>query len=208
MTSIPHESNILFPPPSRHPSPLYPEYPYPAQNRPETPYSQEDVYGPDSFSTSPEHYGYMTAEHIYREPVIPHGLPAIELSPTSYTAGYYSSSTSQDNFYAHGLVNYAGYPDSRQISPETSHHSPERKPVSPEDISKIDTDHAPYAQLIYRALMSSEDRMMSLQDIYTWVATNSKKVQDPSSKGWQNSIRHNLSMNAVSFTSDRLQSLL
>jgi hypothetical protein len=55
----------------------------------------------------------------------------------------------------------------------------------------------PYAQLIYRALMSREDRCMSLQEIYQWFREHTNKT-DGRGKGWQNSIRHNLSMNQVS----------
>ncbi|TLD27374.1 hypothetical protein PspLS_05109 [Pyricularia sp. CBS 133598] len=50
----------------------------------------------------------------------------------------------------------------------------------------------PYAKLLWRAFMSSPERTMTLQDVYRWFMANTDKVQ---SKGWQNSIRHNLSMN-------------
>lgn len=55
-----------------------------------------------------------------------------------------------------------------------------------------------YAWLIYRALMDAEDHKLSLQQIYKWVAKNTDKAINPAFKGWQNSIRHNLSMNGVS----------
>ena len=55
----------------------------------------------------------------------------------------------------------------------------------------------PYAQLIYRALKSVAGHAMVLKDLYEWFETNTDKAKDPSSKGWQNSIRHNLSMNGV-----------
>jgi hypothetical protein len=55
----------------------------------------------------------------------------------------------------------------------------------------------PYAQLIYRAFMSRPDYSMTLQEIYQWFRENTDKAKSES-KGWQNSIRHNLSMNAVS----------
>lgn len=54
----------------------------------------------------------------------------------------------------------------------------------------------PYAQLIYRALMSTPDKSMSLQEIYKWFRENTDKAKSEG-KGWQNSIRHNLSMNGV-----------
>ncbi|KAK4465161.1 hypothetical protein QBC42DRAFT_294576 [Cladorrhinum samala] len=52
----------------------------------------------------------------------------------------------------------------------------------------------PYAKLIYRAFMSKPSRAMTLQEIYQWFRENTDKGKDDS-KGWQNSIRHNLSMN-------------
>lgn len=56
-----------------------------------------------------------------------------------------------------------------------------------------------YAELLRQALMEKkDDHTMLLKDLYEWVRTHSSKAQDPSNKGWQNSVRHNLSMNAVS----------
>ncbi|KAK4161103.1 hypothetical protein QBC43DRAFT_172069, partial [Cladorrhinum sp. PSN259] len=52
----------------------------------------------------------------------------------------------------------------------------------------------PYAKLIYRAFMSKPSHAMTLQEIYQWFRENTDKGKDDS-KGWQNSIRHNLSMN-------------
>ncbi|KAL0475825.1 hypothetical protein QR685DRAFT_433420 [Neurospora intermedia] len=52
----------------------------------------------------------------------------------------------------------------------------------------------PYAQLIYKAFMSTPNRAMTLQDIYQWFRENTEKGKSDT-KGWQNSIRHNLSMN-------------
>lgn len=54
----------------------------------------------------------------------------------------------------------------------------------------------PYAQLIYRAFMSRPNKSMTLQEIYTWFRENTDKAK-AEGKGWQNSIRHNLSMNGV-----------
>lgn len=62
----------------------------------------------------------------------------------------------------------------------------------------------PYAQLIYRALLSRPDYSMTLQEIYQWFRENTDKIKGmdkttgKENKGWQNSIRHNLSMNMVS----------
>ena len=63
----------------------------------------------------------------------------------------------------------------------------------------------PYAQLIYRALKSVPSHRMVLKEIYEWFEKNTDKAKNNPSKGWQNSIRHNLSMNGVScLTCNRL----
>ena len=54
-----------------------------------------------------------------------------------------------------------------------------------------------YAQLIYSALMEARDNRMVLKDIYRWIERNTDKASNPDFKGWQNSVRHNLSMNKV-----------
>lgn len=54
----------------------------------------------------------------------------------------------------------------------------------------------PYAQLIYRAFMSRPNKSMTLQEIYQWFREHTEKAK-AEGKGWQNSIRHNLSMNGV-----------
>ena len=60
-----------------------------------------------------------------------------------------------------------------------------------------------YAELLRQALMEKkDDHTMLLKDLYEWVRTHSSKAQESGNKGWQNSVRHNLSMNAVG-TSDR-----
>jgi hypothetical protein len=38
---------------------------------------------------------------------------------------------------------------------------------------------------------------MILRDIYEWFKNNTDKASASETKGWQNSIRHNLSMNGV-----------
>lgn len=67
------------------------------------------------------------------------------------------------------------------------------------DLDDHGTDE-PYAKLIYRALMSAPNHSMVLQEIYQWFRENTQKGSSDG-KGWMNSIRHNLSMNAVCFPS-------
>jgi hypothetical protein len=60
----------------------------------------------------------------------------------------------------------------------------------------IDKDQ-PYAQLIYQALRQADGHTMVLRDIYKWFLKHTDKAAASETKGWQNSIRHNLSMNGV-----------
>ncbi|OQV00890.1 Fork head domain-containing protein isoform 2 [Cladophialophora immunda] len=63
-------------------------------------------------------------------------------------------------------------------------------------------DDKPYARLIYEALMQAPGHRMMLREIYEWFRHNTTKPQESGSNGWQNSIRHNLSMNKA-FENDR-----
>lgn len=71
------------------------------------------------------------------------------------------------------------------------------------EVRSVDSDEEgssdpPYSTLIYQALFSAPGMKLPLQGIYSWFEKNTTKGKDQNSKGWQNSIRHNLSMNAVS----------
>lgn len=61
----------------------------------------------------------------------------------------------------------------------------------------------PYAQLLNRCLREAPGHTMILRDIYHWFARYTDKSHNKETKGWQNSIRHNLSMNAVCITTLR-----
>jgi hypothetical protein len=81
---------------------------------------------------------------------------------------------------------------SRETSEEGCRSSREMTVANVEDQAADE----PYAKLIYRALMSSPNHSMVLQEIYQWFRDNTSKGSSDT-KGWMNSIRHNLSMNAV-----------
>jgi hypothetical protein len=81
-------------------------------------------------------------------------------------------------------------------SPQSSTvDSPTSGGGTPGNVSSSKQDE-PYAQLIYRAFMSTPRHAMTLQDLYQWFRENTDKGKSDT-KGWQNSIRHNLSMNAA-----------
>ncbi|KAH0543588.1 hypothetical protein FGG08_002149 [Glutinoglossum americanum] len=66
-----------------------------------------------------------------------------------------------------------------------------------DDVDGEDGGNQPYAQLIYKALMSTPEHKMVLNEIYDWFRNTFEKFNKAKGKGWQNSIRHNLSMNGA-----------
>lgn len=70
--------------------------------------------------------------------------------------------------------------------------------MSPEEEEDDDLCDKPYARLIYDALMQAPGHRMMLRDIYDWFQRHTTKPAESGTNGWQNSIRHNLSMNQVS----------
>ncbi|KAG5289720.1 forkhead domain-containing protein [Histoplasma ohiense] len=103
-----------------------------------------------------------------------------------------------------------GFPLSPEDSPVSSpseesnnfHLSPEPMATSAGQIlsdgeSDDEKSDEPYSKLIWRALQSVPDNKMTLKEIYEWFEKNTNKARNSDSKGWQNSIRHNLSMNAA-----------
>lgn len=52
-----------------------------------------------------------------------------------------------------------------------------------------------YVALIFMAIQSSPLKKMTLSEIYTWITDNFDWFAKRDKKGWQNSIRHNLSLN-------------
>ncbi|KAM0258458.1 hypothetical protein ACHAQJ_003797 [Trichoderma viride] len=76
------------------------------------------------------------------------------------------------------------------------------QPMSASNVRHDDKIDEPYAKLIYKALMSRPDYTMTLQELYQWFRDNTGKAKNERG-GWQNSIRHNLSMNAAFKRRDR-----
>lgn len=101
--------------------------------------------------------------------------------------------------------NSGGY-YSRQVSMSRTPSLPDAASCKAEDDAEDDvasnTEESkigePYAKLIHRALMGAPSHSMALQEIYQWFIDNTEKGSSAGS-GWRNSIRHNLSMNAVSY---------
>ncbi|UKZ90223.1 uncharacterized protein TrAFT101_005250 [Trichoderma asperellum] len=76
------------------------------------------------------------------------------------------------------------------------------EPMTMSSARHDDKADEPYAKLIYKALMGQPDYTMTLQELYQWFRENTSKAKNERG-GWQNSIRHNLSMNAAFKRRDR-----
>lgn len=69
--------------------------------------------------------------------------------------------------------------------------------ASGNDSSQVVDDQKPpysYAQLIVQAISSAQDRQLTLNEIYSYITKNYPFYRT-ADRGWQNSIRHNLSLN-------------
>lgn len=105
-------------------------------------------------------------------------------------------------FNNHYDVQYGEYSQQEDQLDYTSPYSGMSRASTPystgyEHSEPIDKEQ-PYAQLIYRALLDAPQHTMILRDIYDWFRVHTDKAAQSETKGWQNSIRHNLSMNGVS----------
>ena len=81
---------------------------------------------------------------------------------------------------------------------QMSHTMAARSRVGSQVVAEEDVgSDQPYAKLIHKAMMKAPGHRMTLRQIYDWFRDNTTKAKEPGSKGWQNSIRHNLSMNQV-----------
>ncbi|KAE8145585.1 hypothetical protein BDV25DRAFT_170428 [Aspergillus avenaceus] len=125
-----------------------------------------------SYTTTPETFG-------------PHQRPSTNLTMTYPTTALTPPSPTFSTSSCHMSTGMDKYPSGRvelRITPDDTE-------------AELDTD-PPYSILIWKALSQAKGNRLPLQGIYNWFEKNTAKGKDRNSKGWQNSIRHNLSMNA------------
>ncbi|KAI4244410.1 MAG: hypothetical protein LQ352_006818 [Teloschistes flavicans] len=164
--------------------------------------SSNDWHGQNNMSY-PVGYPTLQSDYFHSSPM----QDRSEVSSHTYAASGPRAlyPTSDFTFSRRNLSDLASindpYPPTPALSPphefDGSYRQNERdqRPVDEgEETDDNNIDSEPYAQLIGRALKSAPGHKMVLKDIYRWFEKNTNKARS-GSKGWQNSIRHNLSMN-------------
>ncbi|KAK8856287.1 hypothetical protein PGQ11_012199 [Apiospora arundinis] len=73
------------------------------------------------------------------------------------------------------------------------HHPDQDEAMDDDELAKGDES---YAKLMERAFKSRPNLAMTLQELYQWFRENTERGRSET-KGWQNSVRHNLSMNGA-----------
>lgn len=161
---------------------------------------REEAYPPSAYELSPQppvietSCPYPTQNPqilgplLTHEPLIHPGDDSLHLDPSAFEACINGINQSciiqpQPTHSAMHGISMTQYPEGFEPERRAEEQTPTRE--------------EPYAQLIYRCLKEKPDHTMVLREIYEWFKQNTERAKDPSDKGWQNSIRHNLSMNKV-----------
>lgn len=107
-------------------------------------------------------------------------------------------------FHQQPCMSATPYPEVPYSEPDTSQYAGHSwQPASDEDSGgsgeygydgKLNTS---YAHLIYMCLLEAPNHSRKLKEIYDWIRIRTNKADDLTTNGWQNSVRHNLSMNKV-----------
>lgn len=179
---------------------------------PTTGYPSPDMYQrewtPDSASWDSPELGYHIDLRLDGQQPLAESLASVSLSP-----GHGFKTEGQDARSEGDAIKTDGEIPEEGIKSEDHAFEAEGEddydmslapPLTPDDDGISLRPDEPYAQLIYRAFMSKPNHSMTLQQLYQWFRENTNKWKNCKGKdgkegnGWQNSIRHNLSMNHVS----------
>lgn len=180
-------------------------------------------YGSSALATS-GHLNHSHNDHP-NSPSSYHGLDVTHSShgaslgqiPDQLDRGHYYPTSApvamptMNELYSDGsaLPHHNGYYSSSDVSRQGTADLMDYENTIPEENEAAgamngDNDEPCYAVLLYNCLWEAPGHILVLQDIYKWILKYSRKARDSNGTGWQNSVRHNLSMNEVGLQSSAI----